>query len=381
VSATEDQVREQAIEDYHVLDAQPRRELEALTELAALCAGVPMAGINVITGTQQWQVAAHGFEASVCDREDSMCARVLHESVSVLVHDARADERFRDNPFVTGQLGAVRFYASHPLTTPDGLVIGRLCVFDEKPHEVGPTLATALATIAGRIVDVLELELASRRLRVANERLGAFAGQVSHDLKNPLAAIRMSVELARDEVGDDDGLAQLLDRAQRGARRMDAMITELLFFARGGDDPVPVDVDLGVQLTDVLEDLGDVAAPGQVQASGELPVVRGDSVQLRAVLQNLVANAVKFSDPGAPVSVSAERLPAGWWVGVADRGPGIAADDRDRAFEPLVRLDRSRPGSGIGLATCRRIVEAHGGRMGIADHEGGGAVVWFELPD
>jgi signal transduction histidine kinase len=380
VSATDDQVREQAIEEYGVLDARPRRELEALTELAALCGGVPMASINIITGVQQWQVAAHGFEATICDRSDSMCARVLHEQGPVLVPDASLDERFAGNPFVTGQVGAVRFYASQALTTPDGVVIGRLCVFDEKPHEVGPALARALATIAGRIVDVLELELASQRLRVANERLGAFAGQVSHDLKNPLAAIRMSVELARGEAEGDAALSRLLERAERGALRMDAMIDELLAFARGGGDPEMVDVDLAGQMTLVIDDLGGATTPGQVRV-GELPVVRGDAGQLRAVLQNLVANAVKFSPRGSPVEVSADRLPAGWWIGVADRGPGIPEVDRHRVFEPLVRLDRSQPGSGIGLATSRRILEAHGGRMGIGDHEGGGAVVWFELPD
>ena len=109
-------------------------------------------------------------------------------------------------------------------------------------------------------------------------------------------------------------------------------------------------------------------------------MVRGDSVQLRTVLQNLVANAVKFSGRGAQVRVSAEEQANGWWIGVADRGPGIPEQDRERAFEPMVRLDRTRPGSGIGLATCRRIVQAHGGRMGIDDNPGGGAVVWFELP-
>ena len=380
MSVTDDQVREQAIEEYGVLDARPRRELEALTELAALCGGVPMASINIITGVQQWQVAAYGFEATICERSDSMCARVLHEQAPVLVPDASLDERFAENPFVTGQVGAVRFYASQALTTPGGAVIGRLCVFDEKPHEVGPALARALSTIADRIVDVLELELTSQRLRVANERLGAFAGQVSHDLKNPLAAIRMSVELARDEADGDAALTRLLESAERGALRMDALISELLVFARGGGDPELVDVDLAGQMSHVIDDLGGVTTPGQVRV-GELPVVRGDEVQLRTVLQNLVANAVKFSPGGSPVEVSADRLPAGWWIGVADRGPGIPEVDRERAFEPLVRLDRSQPGSGIGLATCRRIVEAHGGRMGIVDHEGGGSVVWFELPD
>ena len=372
-------MREQAIEAYDVLGSPPRRELEALVELAAKFTGVPMATINLITATEQWQVATYGVAAAVCDREDSMCRFVVDTGEPILLPDASLDERYRDNPFTTGEIAAVRFYASLPLRTPSGTVLGTLCVFDTEPHPVEPEVEHALATLAARVVDVLELELVSRQLAAANERLGAFAGQVSHDLKNPLSAIRMSVELAREEAADGSDLARLLDRAQRGAERMNTMIGELLEFARGGAAPELVDVDLGKLAADVLEDLGGAAAPGQVEVA-RLPVVRGDPVQLRTVLQNLLANAVKFSPAGSPVRVAAEEQPNGWWVGVADRGPGIAEQDRQRAFEPMVRLDRTHPGSGIGLATCRRIVQAHGGRTGIDDNPGGGSVVWFELP-
>lgn len=379
MTTTPDRIREQAIEAYDVLGSPPRRELEALVELAARFTGVPMATINLITATQQWQVATYGFAAAVCDREDSMCRYVVESGEPILLRDASVDARFRDNPFTTGELGDVRFYASFPLESRGGVLIGTLCVFDDQPHEVDPAAEQALSTLAARVVDVLELELTSRQLAAANERLGAFAGQVSHDLKNPLSAIRMALELARDEVSDDSDLAQLLDRAGRGAARMNSMIGELLDFARGGAAAERADVDLGTVLADVVEDLAGAAAPGQVEAD-PLPVVQGDRVQLRTVLQNLVANAVKFSGPGAPVRVTAEELPNGWRIGVADRGPGIPEQDRQRAFEPMVRLDRSQPGSGIGLATCRRVVQAHGGRMGIDDHPGGGVVVWFELP-
>ncbi len=376
---TQERMREQALEAYDVLASPPRRELEALVELAAKFTGVPMATINLITSTQQWQVATYGFEAAVCDREDSMCRFVVEGGEPILLPDASLDERFRDNPFTTGEIADVRFYASYPLETPAGVVLGTLCVFDAEVHPVDPETEHALATLAARVVDVLELELTSRKLAAANERLGAFAGQVSHDLKNPLSAIRMSVELAREGAAEGSDLARLLERAERGAQRMNSMISELLEFARGGAAPERVDVDLDKLLSDVLEDLSGAFTPGQVEA-GPLPVVRGDSVQLRTVLQNLVANAVKFSGRGAQVRVSAEEQVNGWWIGVADRGPGIPEQDRERAFEPMVRLDRTRPGSGIGLATCRRIVHAHGGRMGIDDNPGGGAVVWFELP-
>lgn len=376
---THERRREQVIADYDVIGAPPRRELEALVELAAKFTGVPMATINLITSTQQWQVATYGFAAAVCDREDSMCRYVLEGGEPIVLPDASLDARFRDNPFTTGEIAEVRFYASYPLETPSGVVLGTLCVFDTEVHEVDPETEQALSTLAARVVDVLELELTSRQLAAANERLGAFAGQVSHDLKNPLSAIRMSVELARDEASDGSELARLLDRAERGAERMNTMIGELLAFARGGAAPEIEDVDLDRLVAEVREDLAGAAADGQVVADA-LPVVRADAVQLRTVIQNLVANAVKFSPPGATVRVLAEPLDAGWWIGVADRGPGIPEQDRARAFEPMVRLDHSRPGSGIGLATCRRIVQAHGGRMGIDDHDGGGSVVWLQLP-
>jgi len=376
---TQDRIREQAIEEYDVLGAPPRRELQALVELAAKLVGAPMAAINLITTSQQWQVATYGFAASVTDRTDAMCRIVVESGEPILLPDASRDDRFRGTPSTIGEIADVRFYASCPLQAPAGVFLGTLCVFDVEPHPVDPETEPALTTLAARVVDVLELERTSRQLAAAHERLGAFAGQVSHDLKNPLSAIRMSVELAREEAADGSDLARLLDRAQRGAQRMNSVIGELLEFASGGAAPELEAVDLAALLAEVLEDLAGATAPGQV-AADPLPVVQGDPVQLRTVVQNLVANAVKFSEPGAPVRVEAEEQPNGWWIAVADSGPGIAEQDRQRAFEAMVRLDRSRPGSGIGLATCRRIIHAHGGRMGIDDNPGGGAVVWFELP-
>jgi signal transduction histidine kinase len=96
---------------------------------------------------------------------------------------------------------------------------------------------------------------------------------------------------------------------------------------------------------------------------------------------NLLANAVKFSPPDAPVTVSAASLDTGWRISVTDRGPGVPPEHRERVFDPMVRLDTRIPGTGIGLATCRRIVEAHGGRIGVAENPDGGASLWFELPD
>lgn len=391
VTTAQDDRRDTAIQVYDVLGRPARQDLVALVELAALVCDVPTATINLITSTEQHQVAAVGFEAAICRREDSMCATTITLDAPVVVADASQDERFRDHPSVTGVTGNVRFYASHQLFTPDGTVIGTLCASDETPRELDREQERALANLAGRVVDVLELELTTRLLGAANERLAAsnerlaqFAGRVSHDLKNPLTAVTMSLEMAleeADEVGDAETLVSLLDRASRGADRMQLMIDDLLAFARGGAAPDIDEVDLRQLVLEVLEDLDPVPGSAMVEA-GDLPTVPGDPVQLRAVVRNLVANALKFTRPGAEphVRVTADELDGHWRVQVADDGPGIPGAEQETVFEPFARIDKSVPGTGIGLATCRRIVEAHGGRIGVTSTPGGGTTVWFLLP-
>ena len=245
MSTPEGRSREQAIEAYGVLDAPPRPELLALVELAARVAGVPMAAVDLVTATEQHRVAGYGVPTGVSARQESMSATVVEERRPALVPDMLLDERFRAQPSVTGESGGVRFYAAHPLVTPGQVVIGALCVFDEQPREVVPELGQLLGTLADRVVDALQLELRTRQLAAAEERLGAFAAQVSHDLRNPLSSVRMSLELARDELADDADAARLLERAERGVDRMDRMIGDLLRGAQGeaGPDRGPLDPD------------------------------------------------------------------------------------------------------------------------------------------
>ena len=388
-----------ALERYEVLDRPPRSELLALVDLAARVADVPMATINLFTETQQHQVATYGFAGGVCSYEDSMCSQVVEAGVPIVTYDAREDARFSSNPFVTGDRGRVRFYASHPLTGADGVTIGTLCVFDEKPRTMDIDRAGMISTLASRVMDVLELELRGRqlegtvgelrsaqsRLQSSNERLAAFAGQVSHDLKNPLTALGLSLGMMEEEIEDlgavDGPLGQLLVRASRGATRMEAMINELLDFARLGGDPQLVDVDLDTVVAEALADV-DGALPRGAVTVHELPTVPGDATQLRVVIQNLLANAAKFTADGeaAQVEVSGAHLGDRWRIEIADRGRGVPEQHRERVFEPLVRVDKSEPGNGIGLATCRRVVAAHGGTIGLAPRPGGGTIAWFELP-
>ena len=388
MSTAHDVTRREAIAQYRLIGEPPEPDLEGLVELAATACGVPTAVINIIDDRMQHQVAAFGIQAASCAREDSMCAAVISSPGRVVVADARLDPRFAQNAFVTGELANVRFYASSPLITPEGVAIGTLCVFDDVVGELSDASSRALDLLARQVIDVLELRRIQRELVESNALLEHFATQVSHDLRNPLTALTGFIELAADspEMAEAPRASQSLARAEAAAGRMTAMVTDLLDFARmGGTRPHLTDIDVADTVDAVLEDLdGAVVSAGAEVTVVDSTSVRADDTLLRVLLQNIIANAVKFTlaaDRLPRVRVSVETLPDGWRISVDDNGEGIDSELRDRVFEPMQRAHGADvPGIGIGLATCQRIVDAHGGSIGIDASPEGGARVWFVLP-
>jgi signal transduction histidine kinase len=228
------------------------------------------------------------------------------------------------------------------------------------------------------------VEAMRARLACTEDRLAAFAGQVTHDLKTPLTTMSLSLELIRDELEDGaaaEDLLPLLSRALGASTRMNTMIEDVLAFARLDTSIDPVPVDLAKVAEAVVAGL-DSPMEGVDLTIGELPVVAGDEVLLSSLLQNLLSNAVKFRSPErAPVvSVASARAGSRWRITVVDNGVGIPEPQREQVFEPMVRLDKRIEGVGIGLATCRRVVEAHRGAIGVTDNSVGGSTFWVELP-
>ncbi len=313
---------EDVIEQYRLLDTAPEA-LQSVVELAAFVAEVPMASINILTHDRQYQIAAVGFDPGVCRREDSMCALGLSAGLPVAVEDASVDARYRNNPFVTGEVGSVRFYANHPLIL-QGEPIGTLCVFDFVTHHIDDHQRELLAVLADRIVDILELERQASRLEAAlhrteqlseelrrsNDRLSAFAGQISHDLAAPLTAVVMSLELLHEQFEGRTDLPPIVDNCLetglRGTSRMEEMIRDILAYARLGGELRRTRVDLAEVAAAARLDLG-VAEDDPRLTVGPLPVVQADPSQLRLVFQNLMSNGLKFGGDQPRVDVSAHR--------------------------------------------------------------------------
>ena len=228
-----------------------------------------------------------------------------------------------------------------------------------------------------------ELEHRNEELERSNEELERFAYAAAHDLKAPLARIEMALAATPRPEGND-GL--LVDVARRGASRMRQLIEDLLTFsAVGRSDTTAEEVDLDELLGQVLADLGPTIATAGADVHREpLPSAWGHRSLLGQVLQNLVGNSLKFVRPDVTprVEISGVRDGSGTTIRVCDNGIGVAADKRNEVFGVFTRLngDDQYPGSGIGLATCAKIVAYHGGQIRLEDGIDGGIAVVLQLP-
>jgi signal transduction histidine kinase len=222
-------------------------------------------------------------------------------------------------------------------------------------------------------------------LERSNADLERFAYVASHDLAEPLRTISgFTTLLSRRYKGQLDREAdEFIGFIEDGTRRMQELIRALLDLSRAGSSTTtPTRVDLAAALADVLNNLhAQVRDQEATIRADDLPAVTADPAQLRQLLQNLIANAVKFRSDEPPfVEVSARREDDRIEVSVADNGIGVPPDQAERIFEPFQRAAAGHEGTGIGLAVCARIVAAHRGRIWAEPRKEGGTVFRFTLP-
>ncbi|MHB8718383.1 MAG: sensor histidine kinase [Candidatus Dormibacteria bacterium] len=225
----------------------------------------------------------------------------------------------------------------------------------------------------------------ARDLERSNRDLEQFAYVASHDLSEPLRSVTGYVQLlARRYQGRLDADAdEFIGYAVDGVARMQALIRDLLAYARAGVCGEPVRVDCAELVNDIV-DAARTSQPGALFEVGPMPVVTSEPAHLRQVFDNLVSNALKFVPPDRPprVTVSSRMLESAWEFSVADNGIGIDAQYSERIFGMYQRLHARTdyPGTGIGLAICRRVVERLGGRISVDSTLGAGTTFTFTIP-
>jgi signal transduction histidine kinase len=233
------------------------------------------------------------------------------------------------------------------------------------------------AKLGDGLVNVLSDVTAQRRMEA---ELRSFADVVAHDLNEPIAGISILVRLLERRAGEPPS-PDVLRQLRASTDRARDLIDGVLVYARAGELNLER-VALGPLLAGVADDMRQsLERAGAALEVGELPEVEVDPRQLRRVLQNLLGNAVKYRSAAPPrVEFSAFRDSQEWVLTMRDNGLGVDPDNASRIFDMFARDSRETDGAGIGLAVCRRIVEAHGGRIWAEAPEGGGSAFRFTLP-
>jgi signal transduction histidine kinase len=239
------------------------------------------------------------------------------------------------------------------------------------------TFVQRTAKLGDGLVNFLTDVTDQRRMEA---ELRSYADVVAHDLSAPIAGIAMLVG-ALERRAHEPPPAALLEQLRASTERARELIDGVLDYARAGELSTER-VALGQLMADVSDDLrASLEGAGAALEIRELPEVEADPRQLRRVLQNLLGNAVKFrADTPLRIEVSALADSREWVVTVRDNGVGVGRDEASRIFDMFSRARHDVEGAGIGLAVCRRVVEAHGGRIWVEPVDGGGSAFRFTLP-
>lgn len=375
-----------------LLDTEPDPAYDQLTSFAADIFDVPIALVSLVDEKRQWFKARVGLDVQETARDVAFCdhaIRVPHRTL--VIPDAREDDRFRDNPLVIGEPHIV-FYAGAPIHDVWGHALGTLCLIDYRPRVMSEMDLQRLRILADQVNRLVELrtachdhELALDRVEEANQDLAEFARVAAHDLRAPLRRIATYVGFLTEDIGEtlpqesQEHLAELASTTDLMSDLLES-ITQLAQSAHLELKAEPVDLQATLANAIVLI-TGDENFEG-VRVEGELPTVRGDARAYLQIMQNLISNALKFRrEDGGPTVVRMRRKGGRVFIEVQDQGIGMAPDDLRSIFVPFKRLNSGHeyPGSGIGLSIVQRLVERQRGVLSVDSELGTGSTLGFSV--
>ena len=388
-----------ALKRYNILDTLPDNAFDDATRLVSYICGVPIAHISFIDENRQWFKSEIGIGVSEVPREISFCQYTIMESEMVEIDDTFLNERFKDDPNVTGGF-KIRFYAGIPLTTPDGYNIGTICAIDHVSKKLNENQRNALSIIAKHVIAQLELrtkniELAAQK-KIAERAVLArdsFLANMSHEIRTPLNAVIGFTELLSktklDEVQHD-----YIDSVQIAGENLLLIINDILDLSKIESGNLTIDADT-FNLKKTLKhiyNLLKVKVPKEVEFNlfldADMPeTVIGDQGRLNQILVNLISNALKFTKEG-DVTVSVKKVDEtadhySLRFSVKDTGIGIHEDKHKTIFERFTQAEeittRTYGGTGLGLNIVKQLIELHNAEIHIKSKEGRGSEFFFVL--
>jgi len=386
--------RLQALSTFNILDTLPEKEYDEITNLASFICNTPISLITFVDEERQFFKSAHGLPQGTTSRNEAFCAHAInYPSQIMIVPDARIDKRFEHNPLVTGAPDVV-FYAGMPLVTSEGFPLGTICVIDHEPKQLSANQIEALQNLSNQVIKLLELRKSVQLLHESQTKLEEYAAQMkafahlaSHDLKEPARMVKSYMKLLEDNYAGqlDEKARRYINFAADGANRMGVLIDDLLDYSTveaSGSEKENINAEQ--LLTDVVALLSGVISEKNAIISWDaLPVITAPVMAIKLIFQNLVSNALKYQAIGVQpiVKVTAYETDTHWQFDIEDNGIGIDKVNHEAIFQLFKRLHTKKeyPGTGMGLATCKKIVDMLGGLIWVKSAEGGGSIFSFTV--
>lgn len=396
-----DQERIQALMSYDIMDTPNEADYDEIVRLASWICGTPISLITLLDDKRQWFKAKEGVDVDETPIEYAFCAHAIHGDDVMIVTDATKDDRFKDNPLVTGRPD-IRFYAGMPLKTPKGVNLGTLCVIDTKPNSLTDGQVEALRILSHQVIKNLEMRLKMRELKDALHRYDEQSKKmaemdrfktrllsiIGHDVRNPMATLLSLIEVASEGDIDPEELNELRKYMKMQIGASMELLNNLVDWGVQNHDgqPQTEKIEANDLLNTVLTGASVMAARKGITLKQETstPVmVQIDANMIRFVIRNLVQNAIKFTDQGS-ISVGCIERPSSVDLYVRDTGSGMTSEQVLHLFDWTNRNStkgtRGESGSGLGLIMCKEFVDAHGGDILVDSKPGVGTMITVRIP-
>ncbi|WP_299217284.1 GAF domain-containing sensor histidine kinase [uncultured Aquimarina sp.] len=385
--------RQIAVEKYGLLDTLPEESYDNITSIMSYICDVPISLITLLDKDRNFLKSHHGIPFNESPREISFCGHAINSDDPItIITDSRKDKRFKGNPLVDEHQAI--FYAGAQLIDSDGFKLGTLCVYDTKPRELTSEQKGALLAMSKQVVNLFEqryqnLKLTQLRdkLEKRNEDLKKFASVVSHDLKSPLANIISLTELLEDDNKDklNEESLQYLEYLKTSSYSLRDYIDGILKFYKSDD--IIKDRKTEIQINHLLEELKritDSEHKARFNISLDVEHIFANETALMQILINLITNAIKYnSKPEIIIGIVITEEENFYNFVVKDNGDGIPKGFLDKIFDLFTVVgveDRDgNVGTGIGLATVKKIVKNLGGAISVTSTEGMGSTFTFSI--
>lgn len=398
-----EQERLEELYRFDVLYTQYEEDFDQIVKLASEICKVPISTISLIDRHRQWFKAKLGIVDAENERSTSFCAHAILGDELMVVDDAFTDQRFHDNPSVTGEPN-IRFYAGVPLVSQRGFKLGTLCVIDQKPRNLDEQQAFALDVLAKQVVKLFELRLRNKEEKAKAEvieeqkrqleELTAIQNKIisiiAHDVRGPVSSLKGVMDLRRSKGLSTEELVNLMEVLEKQVDGTLDILTNLvewgsILLRRTQIEPTQIDMHNFIQ-DKVINEMTAFTAPKLNQLQNLVPpgfTIKADENSLRFMLRNLISNANKFTSNGN-IAIRMETNHEAVKVIVADTGVGMTENIRKDLFNTSKRNTtvgtNQEKGSGLGLILTKEFATTMNAEITVESELGIGTTIAIHLP-